>query len=416
MDDGKKTAGASATPEQPSPGIDTVQEAARKKARRRRIWLLSSIAVIFVVGFGVSAWIIPSLRERIPILDHLLPAPPPQAGRIGTLESEVGSLKQSVASLTAREDAQAFDTAALRRQNEGLSIQIADLEGRLNQLTGGTVGTAGGHPIPGGGSGSRVDMLTNRIAQLEAAFIPLSHHAQSEAEAAKDRAAMHNRAAELEKEITTFNDRLAALEAFAATDRQGSILGLTLVQLRTTIDSGQPFETALGLLLDLVPDQSLKKDSPIRDNIKTLQSYAPEGVATTDQLTQRFDRMSVAVLRAAAIPEDASWLGRAWGRIKGLVVIRKRGEVPGNTASAILARAEVRLGEDDLDGALTELDALKGSAAEAAKPWRDSAEARQNVDAAIEQLSSQMEEEASRPAPTAPKPAASTKPLNKGVR
>lgn len=359
----------------------------------RQVRLLVLFFTIFLGAFALSAWMMPELRQRIPLLDHILPAPPPQAGRIATLESDVDTLKRTVASLSARADADAFDSAALRRQGEGISIQISDLEGRLNQLTGGK-DLPPGRPLTGKSAATRLDLLAARLAQLEAAFQPLSRSVQAEAEAAKDRALMRNRAGELEKQITALNERISALETFATTDRQGSILGLTLAQLQSTIDSGRPYETPLGLLLDLVPDSSLKKDSPARDSINILQSHAPEGVATPDQLSQRFNRMSTAVLRAAAIPDDASWLGRAWGRLKGLIIIRKRGEVPGNTPAAIVARAEVRLSEDDINGALSELEALKGSAAEAAKPWVEAALARQDVDGAIEQLSSLLEEEA----------------------
>lgn len=372
---------------------------------RAKRWglIAGAITGVFVIAFGLSAWVTPELRSRIPFLDHVLPAPPEQAGRIETLESDVAELHREMATLTDQMKGQRFDIDALRRQDEGISAQIADLG-----IGGGTPGVNTlNHGAPAGAVGGRVDMLASRVAQLEAAFIPLSRRAQADAEAAKDRAALRTRAQELEKVIGGLNGRIAALEEFATTDRQGSVLGLTLAQLRRTLDNGQPFETELGLLLDLVPDSSLKPDSPARDSIKTLQDWAPEGVATKDQLRQRFDRMAVSVLRASKTADDAGWFGRSWGRVMGLIVIRKRGDVQGDDPAAILARAEVRLGEDDLDGALTELDALKGGAAEAAQAWKKAADARQNVNGAIEQLSASLAEEASKTPPLA---AAATSP------
>lgn len=398
---GLKNAPRDGSHDQHKMGPGNLLKALNGVPRAKRWGLIAAlIAVVFIISFGLSAWVTPELRSRIPFLDHMLPAPPEQAGRIETLESDVAELRREIATLTDHMKGQRFDIDALRRQDEGISAQIADLG-----AGGGMTGTPGVNSLnrgaPNGAVGGRVDMLASRVAQLEAAFIPLSRRAQADAEAAKDRAALRTRAQELEKVIGGLNGRIAALEEFATTDRQGSVLGLTLAQLRRTLDNGQPFEIELGLLLDLVPDSSLKADSPARDSIKILQDLAPEGVATKDQLRQRFDRMAVSVLRASKTADDAGWFGRSWGRVKGLIVIRKRGDVQGDDPAAILARAEVRLGEDDLDGALTELDALKGGAAEAAQAWKKAAEARQNVNGAIEQLSATLAEEASKAPPLA---------------
>ena len=80
-------------------------------------------------------------------------------------------------------------------------------------------------------------------------------------------------------------------------------------------------------------------------------------------------------------------MDRAWARLRSLVTVRPvGGDVAGDSPEAHLARAEARLDEGDLAGAVSELEALEGPAAEAAAPWLAGARARVAADQAIEAL------------------------------
>jgi hypothetical protein len=61
-------------------------------------------------------------------------------------------------------------------------------------------------------------------------------------------------------------------------------------------------------------------------------------------------------------------------------------DVEGEDTLARLARAEAKLGEGDLEGAVAEVRGMKGLAAEAAAEWLSQAEARLAVEQAAAQL------------------------------
>ena len=72
--------------------------------------------------------------------------------------------------------------------------------------------------------------------------------------------------------------------------------------------------------------------------------------------------------------------------LSSLVTLRRTGEVEGDSNDAIVARTEVRVRDGDLEGALEQLNALGGRAAEAAQGWRSQAELRLAAEQAIAEL------------------------------
>ena len=80
---------------------------------------------------------------------------------------------------------------------------------------------------------------------------------------------------------------------------------------------------------------------------------------------------------AAAQP---GWLDRVVARLRGLVTIRRTGDVAGEDAGARIARAETALARDDLAGAVAEMKNLSsdlaGEAGAAVSAWLVRAEAR----------------------------------------
>jgi hypothetical protein len=71
-----------------------------------------------------------------------------------------------------------------------------------------------------------------------------------------------------------------------------------------------------------------------------------------------------------------------------VISIRRTGaDVQGDSTDAVVARAEAKLDEDDLAGAITLLQGLSGAAADLASPWIHDAQHRAAVDAAESDLS-----------------------------
>jgi len=73
-------------------------------------------------------------------------------------------------------------------------------------------------------------------------------------------------------------------------------------------------------------------------------------------------------------------------RLAEAVNLRPVGLVEGDAATAVAARAEVKLNDGDLAGAVAEVATLDGAAAEAAASWRSDAEARLAADRAVSAL------------------------------
>jgi hypothetical protein len=74
----------------------------------------------------------------------------------------------------------------------------------------------------------------------------------------------------------------------------------------------------------------------------------------------------------------------------GLVTVRSVGaDAEGSDADARVARAEARLADGDLAGAVAEIEGLEGPAAEAAAGWLERARARLAAEQALASLQEQ---------------------------
>ena len=187
-------------------------------------------------------------------------------------------------------------------------------------------------------------------------------------------------------ETRALEDRLSRLEAQASrnakVDAARAALVLAVVQLAAAVSGSAPYAQQLAGVAALA-----QGDADLGPAITTLQAHAATGVPTPADLAAKFDGASVAAARAAIAPERSGWVGELLARLSRLVVIRRTGgDVAGEDADALLARAEARLKAGDLAGAVTELSTLEDGPAEAVKPWLADARGRMAVDAALASL------------------------------
>ena len=68
------------------------------------------------------------------------------------------------------------------------------------------------------------------------------------------------------------------------------------------------------------------------------------------------------------------------------MTIRRTDDVTGETTDAIVARAQLKLQQNDIAGAVQELQKLDGASAAAAAPWMKLAQARLGVDLGTSQI------------------------------
>jgi hypothetical protein len=191
-------------------------------------------------------------------------------------------------------------------------------------------------------------------------------------------AAQAGRAEDLAGKLAAGGRRLSALEEGAG---GGSALILAVGQLQGEIAAGRPFTASLKATTVLARDAGLDAGAIIA----MLAPLAGNGIATRQQLQRRFEQTLSAVLASGDSGPQGFWQ-RTVSRIKGLVSVRRTGEVAGGETDAIMARAEVRMAGGNLAGAVKEMAALGAAAASTAAPWLAAANGRLTAEAATARL------------------------------
>lgn len=153
-----------------------------------------------------------------------------------------------------------------------------------------------------------------------------------------------------------------------------------LAQIRAAIDAGSPFDSAIK-----------EFDEQVGDAIPNqLRSLAQDGVQTYQELRDGFAEVARLALSAARdeLNESEGFSGIGDYLRKQF---QARSVIPktGDDADAVLSRAEQALRENDLTGALDELDALPDTARDQMQLWIDAARERQG---ALEQLDTLSQE------------------------
>jgi len=187
-----------------------------------------------------------------------------------------------------------------------------------------------------------------------------------------DLAAVETRVGALEAEVR-------AIGPGAASRGSASALVLAAQQLRDRLQRAGPFQAELTSVRQVAAARQVV-DRELQSGMNRLGDFAATGVSTTDQLTREFANLASQI--AAATQPGDGWAAGLWDRMRSVISVRRTGEVAGDDAEARVARAEVRLGDRDLPGAIAELNGLDGPAAAAVQSWLDRARDRATVDEA----------------------------------
>ncbi|QCO02881.1 mitofilin family membrane protein [Azospirillum argentinense] len=288
---------------------------------------------------------------------------------------------------------------ALRNQIQQLSERLAKLEQRPAAA-----------PAEGNAAASGIDQQTldNAVGQLTARIQQLEERPQAAAEAAPaepdprvaqlteqlgqvqqrvDAVGSEAQAAgQIRQEVDALKQELAAVNQAVETRRDAATAAQTLVlaagQLRSALAAGQPFQQELQAVRAVASG-----DAQVTQPLEAVAGYAAKGVPTQPQLTDRFSAMASDIVRADNQGEGNDWVEQVTGKIATLVTVRRSGgDAVGDGASAVVARAEAALQAGNLGGAVKELAALKGPAAQVAAPWIADAKARLAANEAGQQL------------------------------
>ncbi len=332
-------------------------------------------------GLAASA---AALAARIEKIDTDVKA---LAQRTTASPEELKGLREQIEALAKRVEALPKDApggealAALSAQMKQAGDRMAALERRLGELA---------QARPGADSEIR-SALEKQAADAKAAL----EKQAADAKAAIERLAAETRAAgqklagdaeQLKKDFAALQGRVGAVaeemrRVGGASNETGTLI-VALGQLRRAVQEGAAYRAALDAAKALA-----KERKEFEAGLAMLQARADQGVPTMAQLRQRFDRLAVAVLRAAsAAKPDADVWDRIWARVSSLVTVRRVGEVAGESVSAVLSRAEAALARGDLAEAAKQMNTLAGPARAAAEAWLADARARLVSDAALAEI------------------------------
>jgi hypothetical protein len=172
--------------------------------------------------------------------------------------------------------------------------------------------------------------------------------------------------------------RIDRLEASQRRSERAASAAIAAAALADAAQTSRPFTGELAALERLMPDNSLVSD---------LRPLAETGAPTRSALTAEFPDVAARAASAAHAPgKNANFLSRALAALGSLITLRRVDDLTGASADAILARAERRISDGDIEGALEQLRALPPSAQAATADWRERARRRVEIETRIARL------------------------------
>jgi hypothetical protein len=294
-----------------------------------------------------------------------------------------------------RADATAVASAAVDAARKDLTARLDDLEKRLRAVS----ATAAERPTAPAGPDPAIAELKGRVEALEqrpaaggTAPAPAPSNVEADKEIAvltREIAALRTTLSALDQAVATQRDQAKALsDAVGARNageqkalvaaRASAVIGVA-ARLAGSIDAGVPFASELNLLVPLV-----QGDGKLTEIIAALQPHAQTGVASRAALEAEFPAVAKAAL--AEDVADDSYGERLMGKLRGLVALRRVGDVPGDTTEAKLARAEQALHAGDVAKAAELVKSLPASTSKATAAWLAKADAHLAAKRSLDQL------------------------------
>ncbi len=339
-------------------------------------WSLRILLVImvFILGSGAGIYFLPVLKDRIPLLarwtggENMVPPEDPQlAGKVSALEDHL-----------ARQD---NDIALLKAAKERIEQQLTNLPAtevatkattdplileRLDRLE--QARLLAENKTDDMSQSARIDMLLNRMSQLEASFVPLSKGLADAQIARQERSQLSETITSHTERLEQLAGRLDRVEQYAARDNSGALLAFRIGELRRKVTSGQAFGPEIESLKDMISRGSLARNSRLNDAVSWLEQYKG-GVATRDKIRDRFDQLIPALIRSESAHADDPWWVRAYNSSKNLIMVRKTRDTDEQSLDDIIARARQMLTRFDLEEALGQLKQLPGNMREILDVW-----------------------------------------------
>ena len=176
--------------------------------------------------------------------------------------------------------------------------------------------------------------------------------------------------------LQTLQDRLARVESGSPAEMlKTAAATLARANLARAAQASGSFKPEWEALRAIAPDDPA---------LGALQPFAEKDVPGTNALLASFPEAARASLAADQQANSGENLAaRLWAQLRGLISVRRVGNVEGGTNEEHLARAQADADRGDLAGAVREAQAVTGPAAVPLDDWLKNAQARLAIDSAV---------------------------------
>lgn len=176
-----------------------------------------------------------------------------------------------------------------------------------------------------------------------------------------DPAQLNSALAEARKTDTTLDKVLGSVDP---KDVGAAAMLLALNEYRNDVHSGQPFQGDLAVLRKIAGN-----DPEMQAALTRLAPYAESGVLSRDRLQKEFAGTAMDIAMAKYNGQDLTAQDAVKKRIAALVKVRKIDDIQGNDTDAVVARAQFKINQGDIKGAIQDLQTLDGASGQAAQPF-----------------------------------------------
>lgn len=295
--------------------------------------LLLGGLVAGVIGFAIASLSAPAADTSI---DDQLAS---QSAQISALEQRLAAVPE-------------VDLSSLEAAQTDLAAQLSDLTARVVALEERPAGPVISQEA-GAGVADEMDVLRAQIAEM-------ANAAQTELAEARAQA--------------------ASIEENAAAAARNAAARAALARVQTAIESGAPIGAALGDLEAAVGESAPDALIAVQDGVPTLASLQ-------DQFPD-VARAALAIARSEGVSgEETSGFGAF---MRNQFDVRSTTPQEGNSADAVLSRAEAAVRAGRLSDALAEISALPEVARAEMSDWLAQGEARAAAIAAVDILSTSL--------------------------
>ncbi len=350
--------------------------------------------LLLLVGGGLALWAAPRIAPHLPsaldpVKRHLLPGESLSQTRIAALEAKLTDRIDGIVPGIRAEQAEALAAGAVAEAEDRLSTRVDEIAAEV---------TAMGDRLEAVDSASVEGRLAQMETRLEGLSAELSGLSALQTEGLSDEqlAELNQFQAAVEglrAEVGTLADQQGALaqridDVEVAVQRRLDEADAEISAAQTEAKQVQSLSSARAALATI--DAALASGEPyqraleeVRANTDTaipegLAASAETGVTTLGALRSGFSDAAHQAIRAAIREgrDDGGVGGRVAAFLEAQVASRSLTPQEGDSADAILSRAEDALRQDNLSKALEELAALPDAARQAMGGWIDRAQAR----------------------------------------